>query len=52
MVNGQAGALTRLLGGLPDLLPQLEAAYKDIYAHPELSMQENRTPTMAALLGC
>ena len=34
---------TRLLGSLPDLLPMLEAAYKDMHAHPELSMQETRT---------
>ena len=32
-----------LLASLPDLLPDLEALYKDIHAHPELSMQETRT---------
>jgi len=32
-----------LLAHLDVLLPQLEATYKDIHAHPELSMQENRT---------
>jgi len=25
------------------LLPDLEALYKDVHAHPELSMQETRT---------
>jgi hippurate hydrolase len=39
---------TRLLGSLPDLLPMLEAAYKDVHAHPELSMQETRTAEIAA----
>ncbi|MGH7086206.1 MAG: amidohydrolase, partial [Acetobacteraceae bacterium] len=33
---------------LPDLLPQLEALYKDVHAHPELSMQETRTAGLAA----
>ncbi|WP_150290973.1 M20 family metallopeptidase [Sphingobium estronivorans] len=39
--------LGRLLAGLPDLLPMLEAAYKDIHAHPELSMEEVRTAAIA-----
>lgn len=30
------------------LLPQLEALYTDIHAHPELSMQETRTAAIAA----
>jgi len=30
------------------LLPDLEALYKDIHAHPELSMQERRTAGIAA----
>src|SRR3954470_9086548 len=37
-----------LLANLPSLLPNLEALYKDIHAHPELSMQENRTADLAA----
>lgn len=37
-----------LLGGLSALLPSLEAAYKDVHAHPELSMQEHRTAGIAA----
>src|SRR3954468_9076627 len=30
-------------GPSQDVLNELEAAYKDIHAHPELSMQEHRT---------
>ena len=30
------------------MLPELEAVYKDIHAHPELSMQEKRTAGIAA----
>jgi amidohydrolase len=37
-----------LLANLPILLPRLEALYKDVHAHPELSMQENRTADLAA----
>ncbi len=37
-----------LLTNLPSLLPKLEALYKDVHAHPELSMQENRTADLAA----
>src|ERR1044072_6551785 len=33
---------------LDDLLPRLEALYKDVYSHPELSMQETRTASLAA----
>jgi hippurate hydrolase len=38
----------RVLKSLPDLLPTLEAAYKDVHSHPELSMQETRTAELAA----
>ena len=31
-----------------DLLPDLEGVYRDIHAHPELSMQETRTAGVAA----
>ena len=41
-------AAARVLADLPQLLPTLEAAYKDIHAHPELSMQETRTAGLAA----
>ena len=37
-----------LLANLPGLLPELEALYKDVHAHPELSMQEIRTADIAA----
>jgi hippurate hydrolase len=33
---------------LKDFLPDLEALYKDIHSHPELSMQEERTAKIAA----
>jgi hippurate hydrolase len=48
MDNPEAGSLARLLAPLPSLMPTLEAAYKDIHAHPELSMQETRTAALAA----
>src|SRR3954452_20646775 len=37
-----------VLATLSELLPDFEAIYKDIHAHPELSMQEARTAAMAA----
>src|SRR5690348_9332250 len=37
-----------ILPELNDLLPDLEALYKDIHSHPELSMQETRTAGIAA----
>jgi hippurate hydrolase len=37
-----------VLADLGGLLPDLEAVYKDVHSHPELSMQENRTAHMAA----
>jgi amidohydrolase len=36
------------LAKLSSLLPDLEALYKDVHAHPELSMQETRTSSLAA----
>jgi amidohydrolase len=36
------------LSPLAKLLPDLEALYTDIHAHPELSMQESRTSGLAA----
>src|SRR5215470_16554744 len=36
------------LSPLPSLLPDLEALYTDVHAHPELSMQETRTAGLAA----
>src|SRR4051794_26536828 len=37
-----------VLTNLDDLLPALESVYKDLHAHPELSMQETRTAGIAA----
>lgn len=37
-----------VLKNLDRLLPDLEALYKDLHAHPELSMQETRTAGVAA----
>src|SRR6476659_3557460 len=37
-----------VLNGLASLIPDLEALYKDVHAHPELSMQETRTAGLAA----
>jgi len=37
-----------VLAGLDGLLADLEPLYKDVHAHPELSMQENRTAGIAA----
>ena len=39
---------TAILANLAALLPELEAVYKDIHAHPELSMHETRTAQIAA----
>ena len=33
---------------IQDLVPELERVYKDIHAHPELSLQETRTARIAA----
>src|SRR5271163_4320875 len=37
-----------VLNGLASLIPNLETLYKDVHAHPELSMQETRTAGLAA----
>jgi amidohydrolase len=37
-----------ILATLGRLLPDLESLYKDVHAHPELSMQETRTAGLAA----
>jgi amidohydrolase len=44
-IPGSADAVLRNLDGL---LPDLEALYKDVHSHPELSMQETRTAALAA----
>ena len=48
MSDARADPAKPLLNDLPDLLPTLEATYKHVHAHPELSMQENRTAALAA----
>ena len=48
MVLNQAGSVDPALSNLKNLLPELEALYKDVHAHPELSMQETRTSALAA----
>ena len=40
--------VTAVLANLAVALPELEAVYRDIHAHPELSMQETRTAGIAA----
>ncbi len=37
-----------VLANLDRVLPDLEALYKDVHSHPELSMQETRTAGLAA----
>ncbi len=40
--------VTAVLANLAAALPELENVYRDIHAHPELSMQETRTAGIAA----
>jgi len=47
-MNATAAASATVLKDLHRLLPELEALYKDVHAHPELSMQETRTAGIAA----
>src|SRR5204862_5679402 len=44
----KATAAEPVLKTLDRLIPDLEALYKDVHAHPELSMQETRTAGLAA----
>ena len=39
MSKPQAGSFDTALRNLVGLLPELEALYKDVHSHPELSMQ-------------
>src|SRR5204863_5228676 len=39
---------TAILANVDTMLPELEAIYKDMHAHPELSMHETRTAKIAA----
>jgi hippurate hydrolase len=47
-MNSNHSAANPVLANLPGLLPDLEALYKDVHSHPELSMQESRTAAIAA----
>ena len=48
MTAKQASPPDSVLANLRSLLPDLEAVYKDVHAHPELSMQETHTAGLAA----
>src|SRR5207237_8142366 len=48
MSKTQATSPDDALRNLDGLLPDLEALYKDVHSHPELSMQETRTAGLAA----
>jgi amidohydrolase len=48
MKKAQATPTDPVLGRLDDILGELETLYKDVHAHPELSMQETRTSNLAA----
>ena len=48
MNKTQASSSDAALRNLDGLLPDLEALYKDVHSHPELSMQETRTAGLAA----
>ena len=48
MANTQALSSDPALRNLDGMLPDLEALYKDVHSHPELSMQETRTAGLAA----
>jgi hippurate hydrolase len=48
MATIASAPVEEILAPMRDLLPSLEAVYKDIHSHPELSMQEHRTAGIAA----
>ena len=48
MSTSGASPTDQILACLDRLLPEIEALYKDVHAHPELSMQETRTAGLAA----
>ena len=48
MSTASTPARPPILRNLDTLLPNLETFYKDVHAHPELSMQEARTAGLAA----
>jgi len=48
MSKTQASSSDPVLHNLDSMLPDLEALYKDVHSHPELSMQETRTAGLVA----
>jgi len=48
MSKTQASSSDPVLRNLDNKLPELEALYKDVHSHPELSMQETRTAGLVA----
>ena len=48
MANAQVLSSDQVFRNLDAFLPDLEALYKDVHSHPELSMQETRTAGLAA----
>ena len=48
MSKTQASSSDPVWRNLDSMLPDLEALYKDVHSHPELSMQETRTAGLAA----
>jgi amidohydrolase len=46
--NISSDSASAVLTDMSQLLPELEALYKDVHAHPELSMHETRTAGLAA----
>src|SRR6201982_2844538 len=48
MSKTEASSSDTVLRNLDSMLPDLEALYKDVHSHPELSMQETRTAGLAA----
>src|SRR6201984_1211279 len=48
MSKTEASSSDTVLRNLDSMLPDLEALYKDVHSHPELSMQEVRTAGLAA----
>jgi len=48
MSKTQVSASNAILRSIDGMLPDLEALYKDVHSHPELSMQETRTAQLAA----
>jgi hippurate hydrolase len=46
--DGNSAGATTILAAPDRLLPDIEALYKVVRSHPELSMQETRTASIAA----